>query len=998
MFKKISLLFFAVLFLLSANIRADEGMWLLSLVGKVKYAEMKKMGLKLSPEDIYSLNKSSLKDAIVSLDKGSCTAEIVSKNGLLLTNHHCGYEDIQSHSSIENDYLTNGFWAKSYAEELPNEGKTATLLVRMEDVTEKIVKELNDEMSQTEREEKIRAISDELAAEAIGETHYEAEVKSFFEGNRFYLFVFETFKDIRLVGAPPESIGKFGHDTDNWMWPRHTGDFSIFRIYCAPDGKPADYSKDNVPYTPKHHLPISLKGVHKGDFAMVIGFPGTTERFLTSFGVEETIDDNNPIRIKVRDAKQKIMTNAMNADEKVRIQYAAKYAQSSNYWKYSIGQNKGLKRLKVIDKKKDLEKALEKWINADKSRKEKYAEALPMIKKAYADRKELNQTMKYILEAFLNGPEVIMFAYQGIAYSKILEETFEYAAKEEIDEIKKEAQAFFKDYDPQTDKKIMIKLFQIFKDNVEKEYHPEIFQKIDEKYEGSFEAYADDFFAKSIFTDQERFNNFLDKPSLDKFFEEIMVFKMAFFGKTLQEVMKEYPKNVASHKKTIDGVIAIAAEHFQTYDKETDKKDFVELLEKYSKNIPQDKLPEIFTHINEKYKGDFNKYADYLFENTIFTDRVRFEKAMSAPQHNSLIVVNPIFQLAEEAIPLQKELSKANPDKETVNKLITKMQGVYADVFKDFDKNKAKETFVETFNTVYKNASSEQKPSIYKTIESKYKGNVTAFANDLFNKSIFTNQNKMFAFFAKPKAKDLSKDLTMMTLKSLKKKMEDESIENDPAYVFFKSINPFLKIKIIESDPAYLSMFSVIKLYYQVNAKKSEFDDQLDEGKRLFVDALMKKEKNKDFYPDANSTIRLTYGQVGDYEPRDAVEYKYYTSLKGVMEKEDASNPEFVVSEKLKELYDKKDYGNYAYNKDEMRVCFTTNNDITGGNSGSPVLNGKGQLIGIAFDGNWEAMSGDITFEPVLQKCINVDIKYVLFIIDKYAGAKRLIDEMTILK
>ena len=720
MIKKFFVIFIAFALVLNTSVKAegdDEGMWLPLLVQKLNMKKMKKMGLKLKAEDIYSVNKSSLKDAIISLDYGSCTGEIVSAKGLFLTNHHCGYGEIQAHSSVKNDYLTDGFWAKTMKDELPNPNKVVSFLIRIEDVTDKINSKLDDDMSEDARRLMIKNISKKLEAEAKGDSHYEVKVQSFFKGNDFYLFVYETFKDVRLVGAPPSSIGKYGADTDNWMWPRHTGDFSMFRIYCGPDGKPAEYSEENIPLKVKHYLPVSIKGVEKDDFAMVFGYPGSTTRYLSSWGVEQTMENENKIRIKLRGLKQEIMKSEMDKSDAARIMYASKYSRSTNYYKYSIGQNNGLKNLNVIAKKQKIEEDLTKWIDAKSKRKDKYGNSLSLIKNSVKEGNKYNIISNYWFESFWGGAEAIKFSLNN---SRGLGEAV--GNKELMDELKKEADDFFKNYYQPIDINIFVTMMNTYKKDIDKEFYPEFFTEVDNKYGGNFRKYAEDVFSKSVYTDKKRF---------DKFF-----------------------KNVDVSTLSDDPMVKIA--------------------------------------------GD------------------------------------------------------------------------------------------------------------------------------------------------------------------------------------------------------------ILKIYFDVREKTNKINDNLTKGERLFVAALLKKEKKKSHYPDANSTMRLTYGKVGDYEPRDAVIYKHYTTLEGYMEKEDPTNEEFFVHKKLKELYNKKDYGEYGHklpNGDvEMRVCFTTDNDITGGNSGSPVINGNGELIGIAFDGNWEAMSGDIAFETELQKCINVDIRYVLFVIDKYAGAKRLIKEMKIVK
>lgn len=701
-----------------ALVRADEGMWLPALVEKLNINQMKKEGCQLSAEDIYSINHSSLKDAVVALDHGSCTAEVISEEGLLLTNHHCGFEDIQQHSTVEHDYLRDGFWAKSKEEELPNPGKTVSFLIAFEDVTDKIIPELNDEMNSEERAKKVREIAQKIEKDAVGDNPYEARVQSMFADNKYYLFVYETFRDIRLVGAPPQSMGKFGGDTDNWMWPRHTDDFSMFRIYCDKDGKPAPYSKDNVPYKPKHHLPISLKGYQPGDYTMVMGYPGSTNRYKTSFGVEYTMNVTNPIRIKVREEKLRIMKDFMRTSQQARIMYSSKYARSSNYYKYSIGQNEGLENLDVIAKKKELEDQFTKWVNADESRKAKYGEALTLIASAYQNTKD-EVALEYIAEAMLRGAEIFQFAYRTRQLHDALVDNSD---KERIslasDRVKDGLDEFFKDYDSATDQKIAGALFKIYKENVDPMYYPA----------------------------------------------------------------------------------------------------FINLVE-------------------TKYKGDFDKYT-----------------------------------------------------------------------------------------------------------------------KELYARSIFGSKEKLLKFFESPKAKTL------------------------------------------EKDPIYQASLEMFKTMNDIGTEVRKTNDALAKGNRLFVGGLMEMEKDKVFYPDANSTMRLTYGTVGGYIPRDGVEYNYFTTMKGYIEKEIPGDEEFDVPAKLKELYYAGDFGRYADKDGTLHTCFISNNDITGGNSGSPVINGKGELIGIAFDGNWEAMSGDIAFENQIQKCINVDIRFVLWTIDKMAGAKNLIDKMTIVE
>jgi hypothetical protein len=722
--KHFKLLFAGMALFLSFSMQSatppDEGMWLPIFVERLNYVDMQKMGLHLTAEEIYNINKSSLKDAIVGLSNTAqpngffCTAEVVSDQGLLFTNHHCGFDVIQKHSSIEHDYLKDGFWAMSKEEELPNEELTATFFVRMEDVTDSIVPFLSDTMSSADRSAKVREISTRLKKNADPDKKFWVNVTSFFGGNEYYLFVYEVFSDVRLVGAPPSAIGKFGGDTDNWMWPRHTGDFSIFRVYTAPDGSPAEYSKDNVPMKPKHHLPVTLNGVEKGDFAMIWGYPGSTDRYLSSFGVEFQLEYFDPNIVRLLGEQLSIWKEDMDADREVAIKYASKYASTANGWKFYIGEEKGLKKLNVKGQKEEIEKQFTAWVDQDPSRKAKYGDVLEGIKTGYAGMSEKFEP--FILVALAaSSPEILGFAQQFGGLTSLLESKDKTGAVEE----------------------------------------------------------------------------------------------------------------------SVTSLREAAKEHFKNYNAPTDQKVFARMMEIFSKEMPLEMQPEGFKEMVADYKGDF--------------------QAMAA--------------------------------------------GVFAESF-------------------------------------------------------LSSEAKVNAFLDKPSYKVLSKD---------------------PA--------------ILVSNEMMGAMMAISGEYRTANS-------DIGKNERIFIAGLREMMPDKAFYPDANSTMRLTYGSVQDYKGADAVYYDYKTHLSGVMEKEDPSNEEFIVPEKLKQLYAAKDFGRYG-SGDDLVTCFLTTNDITGGNSGSPVINGNGELIGLAFDGNWEAMSGNIAYEPNLQRTICVDIRYVLFIIDKYAGAQNLIDELT---
>jgi len=516
--RRLSLILVACITLLPFRAHADEGMWLLSLVEKLNMDEMQELGLQLTADQIYNINGASLKDAVGALDYGACTAELVSPDGLLLTNHHCGYDEIQYHSTLEDDYLKNGFWAMTREEELPNEGKTITFLIRMEEVTDRIIPELSEDMDRDAREARIRSLSGKIADEAVGDDLVEATVSSLYNDNRYFLFVTQTFRDVRLVGAPPESIGKFGGDTDNWQWPRHTCDFSMFRVYTDPDGKPADYSPNNIPLKSRHFLPISLQGYEKDDFAMVLGFPGSTDRFMTSWEVQELLDIIHPNMIRIRGLKQKLMMEDMMASEKVRLQYAAKYSNSSNYWKYAIGQSKGLRELNVVEKKQKEEDAFIQWVDQAEQRRELYGGALGQISEAVGRRSELVYAEQYISETMRQGMgmESVWFSRYLELMERALVYADEYPAEVKLvsEFLKPVAHDFYKDYHPPTDRKVMAAMVRLLMEDLDEAYLPATILDVKGKYRGNVDKYVDHYFKKSFVVDSAAFFAFLEDPSL----------------------------------------------------------------------------------------------------------------------------------------------------------------------------------------------------------------------------------------------------------------------------------------------------------------------------------------------------------------------------------------------------------------------------------------------------------------------------------------------------
>lgn len=706
------------------SVKADEGMWLPLLIKRLNHVDMQKCGLQLTAEEIYSVNNSSLKDAIVALGGGFCTGEIISKEGLMLTNHHCGFGTIQANSTTEHDYLTDGFWAMNRGEEIPADFGV-WFLDRMDDVTSIVLEGVTDEMKEGERAAVVQKnIAALTAKESEGKgDDFKLQIKSFYYGNEYYMFKYNVFNDVRLVGAPPSSIGKYGGDTDNWMWPRHTGDFTMFRVYANKDNNPAAYAEDNVPYKPKHHLPVSIAGVEEGDYAMIMGYPGSTDRYLTSYGVQDAVNVEQPARVIIRRTKLDIMEEGMNKDQKVRIQYASKHARTSNYWKYFIGQSAQLVKNHVYDKKKAIEDDFSKWASK-KENTAKYGNAISLIENAYKANVQYTLPNVYFEEAIFQGPDLFGFMMGNFGFRSTMQGALGSDDTEKIEAAKKEilegAPAHFKDFNKEVDENLLASMLEMFYNNVDAAYHPATLKAIGTKYKGDFKKYAAKYYSKSPFSSEE---------------------------------------------------------NLKTY------------MEKFSK------------------KG-------------------------------------------------------------------------------------------------------------------------------------------------------------------------------------------------IEKDDIYNLMNEFIEIYIQqIIMPQQVSSSDMERGMRLFVDGVMKMNSDRAYASDANSTMRVTYGNVLAYDANDAVHYKHITTLEGVMEKEvktDDKNHEFYVPQKLKDLYNNKDYGQYAMKNGQLPVAFLSNNDITGGNSGSPVINAKGELIGTAFDGNWEAMSGDIYFEPNIQRTISVDVRYTLFIIDKYAGAGHLVEEMTL--
>lgn len=722
--------------------RADEGMWVPMFLSKYNEADMQSKGLKLSAEDIYSVNHASLKDAVVQF--GGCTGEMISAEGLLLTNHHCGRSRVQSHSTLEHNYIENGYWSMSRSEELSNPGLTATFLVRMEDVTSEVLKNVTSEMTEVERYLSIEKASRALEKKMTEGTHYEAKVKDFFGGNEYYIFITETFKDVRLVGAPPYSIGNFGGDTDNWMWPRHTGDFSLFRIYADSLNRPVEYSPNNVPYKPKKHFEISMKGLKEGDFTMVFGFPGRTQEYLTSYAVKQLVEAEDPLKISIQEKRLAVMKKYMDADPQVKLNLTSKYARISNTYKKYIGESRGLIKVNAVQKKQELEERFNEWVNADENRKVKYASLLPELEKTYNEFAPYNKGVVLYNEAFTTM-DLVSYTNSVVKFHDMWRTGIKLdSLKIEIGKFKKTIEPYFLDNKMKIDKEIAEYLIPIIIQEADEKYKPEFFYDIEKKYKSKMSKYVSDIFS----------SNSMSLKSID------------------------------------------------------------ELC-----NIPYRMLGEGTAIDRSAYRDGYFKLPKVEDSNQIYPSGLAFEFVTTVTEN-----------------------------------------------FKDY---------------------------IY------------------------------------------------------------------PNYV--------------------------------------KLDIKLDSLNRIYTQALREMQTDKLFYPDANSTLRLSYGKVEGYAPNDSVTYIPFSNLDELIAKENPNDKEFVVPLKLKELYQKKDYGEYAVNG-TVPVCFIASNHTTGGNSGSPVLNAQGQLIGTNFDRNWEGTAADVMYDPTQARNISVDIRYTLFIIDKFAGANYLLDEMTIVK
>ena len=702
-----------LLFATLGQMYADEGMWVLKELNKQNLARMKELGFTPTYEQLYSETDPCVANAVV-IFGGGCTGITVSEEGLIFTNHHCGYSSIQQLSSVEHDYLKDGFVSQSKAEELPVPGLSVNYLSETIDVSDRI----NHVIAPIEDEYKRLMAADSISqvlCDSIGMNEFKkGSVVPFYSDNKYYLVVYNVYRDVRLVFAPPSSVGKFGGDTDNWMWPRHTGDFSVFRVYANANNEPAQYSQDNKPYAPKDVAEVSLQGYEEKDFAMTIGFPGSTSRYLCSWGVKQRIEDSNIPRIEVRGVKQDIWKEAMSSSDAIRIKYANKYAGSSNYWKNSIGMNRGLAKLDVIARKEAQQKEFATWVSQSIDRKAKYGDVLKLLEEGYTTANEYTRALTYLVETLERGTEIVAFARRVNSFDVT-------GATDEERKIFLEdyVQKFFKDYEPALDQKVLPAMIKMAKERIPAKYQPDIFASIDKKYKGDYDRYAADLFKKTQLLNYDNIVNLISDP-----------------------------------KK------------------------------------------------NEKLKKD------------------------------------PAFELS------------------------------------------------------------------------------------------------------------LSSYMALVNLRQL----------------------------------------------------MNESTDKISKGERLYMKGLMEMYPNKTFYSDANFTMRASYGSIGGYQPYDAAWYNFYSTDKGILEKQDPTSDEFWVQPEILDMVRSRDFGQYANKNGDLQLCFLTNNDITGGNSGSPIFDKNARVIGLAFDGNWEAMSGDIAFEPELQRCIGVDIRYVLYMIDKWGKCPRLIQELKLAK
>ena len=696
-----------------SSVRADEGMWLLNELNKQNIERMKELGFNLPYDSLHSEDQASISQAVV-IFGGGCTGIAVSEEGLIFTNHHCGFGSIQSLSSVEHDYLKDGFVSQTKEQELPVPGLSVKFLKKTVNVTDRIMAVIDTMSNEVARIQAADSISKVLCDSVGNDDMQYAEVFPYYNNNVYYLQVYDVFNDVRLVFTPPSSVGKFGGDTDNWMWPRHTGDFSVFRVYASADNKSAEYAAANKPYKPRYVPEVSLQGYQDKDYAMTIGYPGSTDRYLSSWGVQQRIENSNKPRIEVRGIKQDIWKQGMLASDEVRIKYASKYQGSSNYWKNSIGMNRGLANLNVIERKQEQEKEFAAWVAQSPERKAVYGDVLSLLEKGYTTTNEYRQIATYLGEAFAGGAEIVKLTrmVQSVDVHN--------STPEEIDLIlESQIKPFFKDYDAALDQQVLASMMEVVK-----------------------------------------------------------------------------------------------------------------------KRVPSKYLPDIYPSIDKKYKGNYAKYAADLFKKTSLTSYDKIAEALKNP--------------------------------------------------------------------------------------ARY-----------------------------------------------------EKLKNDPSYKLSLSV--------------LISLFEM-----QQFMGESQFD--IAKGERLFFAGLKEMNPNEALSSDANFTMRVSYGSIGGYRPYDAAQYDYYTTTQGVFEKENPESDEFWVQPEIISLLKSKDFGQYGNGKGDMNLCFLSNNDITGGNSGSPVFDKNARLIGLAFDGNWEAMSGDIAFEPALQRTISVDIRYVLFMIDKWGKCPRLINELKLVK